>query len=537
MASSPSLKRHAQVAPSASAVLNDLTVEDGVASVKDPVLSSFDGGAIYNQGTLTVNNSTLLDNGASNAGGAIYNSGMLSVVNSNLSGNVGVQGGGIFNTGTLNVSDATFSGNVATSGAGAGIDNTGAQAALTVINSTFYGNLAESGGTGGGLANSASADVIDSTFADNYATTGGGILNGSGSALDLLNTLVANNTAVTGPDVSGSVSVGQFDLLGNGSGQTGIINGGNNIVGVSAELGPLGNYGGPTATMALLPGSPAIGTGAIEDGIGTDQRGFSRTNLPDIGACRHAQAKRRYRVTASMRDVGLWTQPNSLVDSLGEGETVTLQSDGELTLTTASGTIIELDNGGNDRSPRALLQPTCRPFSISRIMDRFTTYNSTTGWTLLDNQTATMIAGLTPGGQTCLFDLKTTGVLYQYSATGWTLLDNQTATIVAGLTSGGQTALFDLKNSGLLYQYSSTGWTLLDNRTQTVAAGVTSSGTQAIFDLKTSGACISTPPTVGRCWTTRRQLSSAVRLPAACRPFTTSRPAASCTSTVPPAGR
>jgi hypothetical protein len=60
----------------------------------------------------------------------------------------------------------------------------------------------------------------------------------------------------------------------------------------SANLGPLGNNGGPTQTMALLPGSTAIDAGdnaaAIAAGLTTDQRGagFPRKNFGtvDIGA-------------------------------------------------------------------------------------------------------------------------------------------------------------------------------------------------------------------------------------------------------------
>src|SRR5262249_28583471 len=54
-------------------------------------------------------------------------------------------------------------------------------------------------------------------------------------------------------------------------------------------LSPLGNYGGPTQTMALLPGSPAIDAGnnaLIPAGVTTDQRGFNRivNATVDIGA-------------------------------------------------------------------------------------------------------------------------------------------------------------------------------------------------------------------------------------------------------------
>ena len=49
-------------------------------------------------------------------------------------------------------------------------------------------------------------------------------------------------------------------------------------------LAPLAFYGGPTQTMALLPGSPAIGKGIAVSGVTTDQRGFPLDNPIDIGA-------------------------------------------------------------------------------------------------------------------------------------------------------------------------------------------------------------------------------------------------------------
>jgi hypothetical protein len=67
-------------------------------------------------------------------------------------------------------------------------------------------------------------------------------------------------------------------LIGDGT-FSGISNGVNgNIVGTNTNpidplLGPLQNNGGPTQTMALLPGSPAIGHGDNAKAPTTDQRG------------------------------------------------------------------------------------------------------------------------------------------------------------------------------------------------------------------------------------------------------------------------
>ena len=85
------------------------------------------------------------------------------------------------------------------------------------------------------------------------------------------------------------------DLIGNGTGAT-ITTSTGNKVGTSSSpinplLGPLQNNGGPTRTLALLVGSPAINAGnnaRIPVGLTTDQRGpgFARIKgvTVDIGA-------------------------------------------------------------------------------------------------------------------------------------------------------------------------------------------------------------------------------------------------------------
>jgi hypothetical protein len=107
-------------------------------------------------------------------------------------------------------------------------------------------------------------------------------------AATLTGTIVAGNSGPGGAsDVVGSSTVtGRYNLIGTG-GADGLEEGhaGNQVGVANPLLGALGNYGGPTQTIPLLPGSPALGEGAAIKGIIDDQRGVSRpASHPDIGA-------------------------------------------------------------------------------------------------------------------------------------------------------------------------------------------------------------------------------------------------------------
>jgi hypothetical protein len=99
----------------------------GTATITNSVLSDNstaggDGGAIYNFGSITVDSSTISDNSATFTfgGGGIHNAGgTLSVTNSTLSGNSASEGGGIFNSGSANVTSSTLSNNSASNEGGA----------------------------------------------------------------------------------------------------------------------------------------------------------------------------------------------------------------------------------------------------------------------------------------------------------------------------------------------------------------------------------------------------------------------------------
>jgi hypothetical protein len=264
------------------------------------------GAGIFNDVGCTVemDHNVLTGNGGVDvSGGALYNLGKTNIVNSTIANNVTTVnltpglGAGIFNQGVLDVLQSTISGNLGANNGG-GIYTTGTGSSLNVTLSTIANNKITNGRDGGGIWNNGTLVTINaSTIAGNSASHGGGMFIALGSIpqISLTNTIVATNTAfVFGPDVDGNINKSTNSLYGDGTGLNGVNNGVNgNQVGTGGHvinplLGVLQNNGGPTATMALLQGSPAIDAGTNQGAAATDQRGsgFNRiiNNTADIGA-------------------------------------------------------------------------------------------------------------------------------------------------------------------------------------------------------------------------------------------------------------
>jgi hypothetical protein len=260
-----------------------------------------EGGGIFNDGTLALDHCTLSDNHIfvppgflhSGNGGGISNFGALTITNSTLSGNTADgdtnSGGAIYNDGTLTLDGSTLSDNSAF--VGGGILNQH-DVTATVTNSTLSGNRADppsGGGIGGGIANASGATltVTSSTIAGNVATpgninggTGGGIANFG--TLAACNTILAGNSATNGPDLEGALGSQGYNLIGNAQGGSGFA--ASDRLNVDPLLGPLQDNGGPTQTMAVLAGSPALNAGDPAQ-LGTaDQRGVVRSGGVNIGA-------------------------------------------------------------------------------------------------------------------------------------------------------------------------------------------------------------------------------------------------------------
>jgi predicted outer membrane repeat protein len=256
--------------------------------------ASGDGGAVY-ASSLTATDCTFEDNTATTGGGAIYASSALTLIRCTVVNNMASSGGGVYAAGTLTLAQSTVTGNMASQGGGI----YAYRGSLSLDNCTVSGNKASSVGGGIYFTLNTTVAIRNSTITSNSATTSGGGVHGShgGSAsigLTLSNTIIAGNVNAKAPDLSFNKSqyvAGNNNLIGVANVGGATFSGTNNLLGtlaspLNAKLAPLGNYGGPTLTHALLPGSPAINAGAPIAGITTDQRGYARTygSAPDIGA-------------------------------------------------------------------------------------------------------------------------------------------------------------------------------------------------------------------------------------------------------------
>jgi CSLREA domain-containing protein len=233
------------------------TVIDNVLFLNNKAVT---GGAIHVTagGNATITNSRFENNSVTFEGGAIENLGTLSVNNSTFTANRSdFKGGALRLFGTAAITRSTFTGNTAVTDAGALVSF----GTLTVTSSTFADN-----GKNALLLQDGTADLRHLTVASNRD---GGLARLSAD-VTLRNSIVAGNA---GLDVSGTLNAASSNNL-------------INMTAAAAGIGTLANNGGPTQTIAPLPGSPAVNAAIAMAGIDLDQRGLPRVaaGLPDIGA-------------------------------------------------------------------------------------------------------------------------------------------------------------------------------------------------------------------------------------------------------------
>jgi hypothetical protein len=230
----------------------------------------------------------------------IGGSASVTLTNVSVSGNTVKQnfsGGGISAGGstTLTINASTIADNVGYNGGGLDLGGT-----TVITNSTIAGNQAgdpKNNGDGGALENAKSLTLINDTIAGNKCFNGhgcGGAIFGTATAVK--NTIIAGNLA--GNTTNEEVVLDNCDGLLTSTGPN--LENGNEcgfaahggISEVNPLLGPLTNNGGPTDTIALLPGSPAINHATNEGCPTSDQRGVIRPQPAggtcDIGAVENA---------------------------------------------------------------------------------------------------------------------------------------------------------------------------------------------------------------------------------------------------------
>lgn len=273
-------------------------------------------------GNVTVRRSTISYNSAPRGGGLYMDLGSISLFDSTVSHNSSdTDGGGAYLTtgdsnAILEATRSTFSNNTAPGRGGAAFSDNGSESKRLIFDqSTVSENTADEGGAFYLSYGDDNVDYVvslkDTTVSANTALTQGGGLAfvhafPEGNApeddqfLTFENSILAGNEAPFSPDIllierntSSSVIIALEGLTQFSSLEGSPFSEDDEGILLSADplLSPLGNYGGPTETMLLLPGAPAIDS-ALTSTETTEQRGFVRpldgdddgTATPDLGS-------------------------------------------------------------------------------------------------------------------------------------------------------------------------------------------------------------------------------------------------------------
>lgn len=311
------IDRVLQVMPNASLTLKNLTLQNGDAKV-------FSGGAIYNLGTVVLDN-VIIDSNQARIAGGIFNAFEANMVidNSTISNNQAVfYAGGILNdASTLDINYSTIQDNQA-GNYGSGLTNIYGEVnifkSLIAENSanllgagiaTFNGDMDIQTSTissnqasflGGGIASfyGQSFDLSNSTLTQNFAQLAGAgvyqVQPNIAQTFDIYSSIIAQNNSnldifgaafqsnghnIIGNVDDGAIAASSQDQFGSAqgtsaTGHTGVIN---------ALLDVLADNGGFTSTHALLTNSSAIDNGNVEDDT-SDQRDLFPSHTKDIGA-------------------------------------------------------------------------------------------------------------------------------------------------------------------------------------------------------------------------------------------------------------
>ncbi|HQU85716.1 MAG TPA: VCBS repeat-containing protein [Pyrinomonadaceae bacterium] len=173
---------------------------------------------------------------------------------------------------TISLTNTTFT--TCTAGEGGAIYHAGGT--LVMTNSTFTSNTASGlGGRGGAIlvnGSNTAVNSVSSTFSGNTAQTLGGGLYFLLGSFSLRNSIIANNTAPTFPDVAANINSLGYNIIKNANGATitGTTTG--NQLNVDPLVSSFSNLGGGTWAIPLQKTSPAVDAGDPSLANTLDQR-------------------------------------------------------------------------------------------------------------------------------------------------------------------------------------------------------------------------------------------------------------------------
>jgi hypothetical protein len=335
-----------------------------------------------------------------------------------------------------------------------------------VTGCTLSGNSAADAG---GIVNEGTLSVTGCTLSGNSAFTGGGIDNLATLKLD--SSIVAGNSAPTDADIRGTVTSQGFNLVQSPGDSSGYLS--SDQLGVNPLLSAPGNYGGPTQTFALLPGSPAIAHGdpSLATAGATDQRGQPRSvaGHVDVGA---------YQTQANPFLVTTTADPGQLFGVLSLREAVNLAnayaSAGDAATITFAPGISSITLAGSQLELSGHNATTAATITIAGGTAGVTVDGNNTSRVLqVDNGVSAALSGLTIAHGKVAAPADGGGI------------SNAGTLTVTGCTLSGNSASFGggIDNEGTL---SVTGCTLSGN-SATIGDGIYSNGTLTVTGCTFSG--------------------------------------------------
>ncbi|MHB1561619.1 MAG: beta strand repeat-containing protein, partial [Isosphaeraceae bacterium] len=286
---------------------------------------------------------------ATTGGGSTKVGGFATGGNGGAGGNAGnALGGALYVAGgSLSLEQDTVAAN-AVSGGSAGAGGLGGKGGSYGLGNGQKGQDGRSGSGSAGAVyvQGGTVNLFNSTVALNTQTgkgAVGGVLQGGGTVkaastlfagngkVDFAGTIDATNSLIQAPDAKAAIT------------------GSNNQTGVAPKLDTngLANNGGPTETILLQSGSPALGQGSNPLHFVTDQRGYgprTGTGGTDIGAVQMGATAITAAPSATLSAAGVDSVPASA--SASYQFTVTYKDDAAIEVSTLAGAVVQVDPPG-----------------------------------------------------------------------------------------------------------------------------------------------------------------------------------------------